>query len=236
MLGALLVCLPPHLLWKLSGRRSPWPRVFLGLAARAVGVDLRISGIPLTKDVFFACNHVSWMDILALGGATGTAFIAHDGIEKWPVIGWLAAQNNTIFVARERRRGVTEQVDVLRSALREHQPVTLFPEGTTGDGLTLLPFKPALFAVMMPPPRDLDVQPVYLDYGSTAAEIAWHGDEGAGANAARILGRKGKVRLTLHFLDPFDPEDMPDRKAIAAEARKRIEARLQPSLVPFPAV
>lgn len=232
----LLLCLLPHILWKLLGRRSPWPRLFLGLAARAVGVRVRISGSPLGKDVFFASNHVSWMDILALGGATGTAFIAHDGIEKWPVIGWLAAQNNTIFVARERRRGVNEQVGVLRAALREHQPVTLFPEGTTGDGVTLLPFKPALFAVMMPPPRDLDVQPVYLDYGGAASEIAWHGDESAGANASRMLGRKGHVQLTIYFLEPFDPEGLPDRKAIAAEARKRIEARLQPSLPPLPVV
>jgi lyso-ornithine lipid O-acyltransferase len=231
-----LLCLIPHILWKLARRQSPWPPLFLGLAARAVGVKVLVSGTPLKKDVFFASNHVSWIDILALGGATGTAFIAHDGIAGWPVVGWLAAQNNTIFVARERRRRVGEQVDALRTALRDHQPVTLFPEGTTGDGRTLLPFKPALFAVMMPPPRDMGVQPVYIDYGDKAAEIAWFGDEGAGANAWRIMGRKGKLLLTLHFLAPFDPAKLPDRKAMAAEARKRIEDRLQPFVPPLPVV
>src|SRR3546814_1742545 len=57
----------------------------------------------LPGDMFLIANHVSWIDILALGGATGTAFVAHDGIAAWPAIGWLAAQNNTLFVARERR-------------------------------------------------------------------------------------------------------------------------------------
>jgi 1-acyl-sn-glycerol-3-phosphate acyltransferase len=224
----LLLCLPPHLLWKLLRLHSRWPPLFLGMAARAVGARVTTAGDPRRGDVFFASNHVSWIDILALGGATGTAFIAHDGIEAWPVVGWLAAQNNTIFVARERRQDVGEQVGVLREALTRHQPVTLFPEGTTGDGVTLLPFKPALFAVMMPPPRALAVQPIYIDYGVAAAEIAWFGEETAGANAWRVLGRKGRLDLSLRFLDPFDPEDLPDRKAISAEARKRIEACLPP--------
>jgi 1-acyl-sn-glycerol-3-phosphate acyltransferase len=76
----------------------------------------------------------------------------------------------------------------------------------------------------MPPPRDLDIQPVWVDYGAVTGEIAWHGEESAGANAARLLKRKGTVQLTLHFLDPFDPEDFPDRKSVAEEARNRIVA------------
>ena len=73
------------------------------MAARAVGVRVRIAGQPHGGDMFLLANHVSWIDILAMGGATGAAFVAHDGIARWPVVGWLAAQNNTLFVARERR-------------------------------------------------------------------------------------------------------------------------------------
>jgi 1-acyl-sn-glycerol-3-phosphate acyltransferase len=146
----LLLCLFPHLLWKLTGRHSPWPRIFLGLCARAIGVSVRISGEPRHHDVFFIANHVSWVDILALGGATGAAFISHDGVAGWPLVGWLARQNNTIFVARGDRHAVREQVRHLHQALAGHQPVALFPEGTTSDGTGLLPFKPALLAGLMP--------------------------------------------------------------------------------------
>lgn len=228
LLGSLALCLPPHLLWKALGLRSPWPPRFLGLAARSVGARVRTTGTPLRRDVFFVANHLSWIDILALGGASGTAFIAKGEIQDWPAVGWLAAQNNTFYVARDRRNGVGAQVSTLREALAGHQPMALFPEGTTNDGTALLPFKASLFAVLMPPPRDLLIQPVYIDYGAAAPEIAWTDRESAGANATRLLERKGPLPLTLHFLEPFDPEDFADRKAISAEARKRIDACLPP--------
>lgn len=204
---------------------SRWPRRFLALAARSAGARVHVEGTPRRRDIFFIANHVSWLDILVLGGATGAAFISHDGVAGWPLVGWLARQNNTIFVARADRHGVRDQITALRAALEKHQPVALFPEGTTGDGGALLPFKPALLAGLMPPPRDLDIQPVWIDYGAAARDIAWHGEESAGANAKRLLERPGRLDVTLHFLDPFDPEDHPDRKAVADEARNRIMAR-----------
>lgn len=226
----LLLCLIPHILWKLLPFPSPWPRRFLGMAARSVGARTTVEGTPLAHDVFFIANHVSWIDILAIGGATGTAFISHDGVAGWPIVGWLARQNNTIFVARGDRHAVRDQISALHAALHSHQPVALFPEGTTSDGTGLLPFKAALLAGLMPPPRDLQIQPIWVDYGAATADIAWHGDEAPGTNAARVLARKGSVPLTLHFLDPFDPEDFPDRKAVAEEARNRIAARQSASL------
>lgn len=225
LLIALIVCLIPHLLWKLLRQHSPWPRIFMGLATRSVGARITINGTPLRHDVFFVSNHVSWIDIIALGATTGTAFISHDGVAGWLVIGWLAKQNNTIFVARANRHGVRDQIRTLHEALAQHQPVALFPEGTTSDGTGLLPFKPALLAGLMPPPRDLEIQPVWIDYGPDPASIAWFGEEAPGSNAARILARKNPLEVTLHFLEPFDPEDYPDRKAVAEEARKRILER-----------
>lgn len=178
------------------------------------------------EHLFLASNHISWIDILALGGATGAAFVAHDGVGKWPIIGWLAAQNNTILVARSDRRGVGGQVDALRAAIAGHQPLLLFPEGTTNDGRALLPFKPALFAVLTPPPRDLLIQPVHIDYGPAAPAVAWFGAEPALANVRRVLARKGPLDITIRLLEPFSPSDFADRKAVAAEARRRIEASM----------
>ncbi|MCP1469826.1 1-acyl-sn-glycerol-3-phosphate acyltransferase [Sphingobium sp. OAS761] len=227
LLTCMLLCLPPHLVWKLLRRPSPWPRLFLAMAARCTGTKVRMDGRAAQGNLFLLANHLSWIDILALGGATGAAFVSHDGVARWPVIGWLARQNNTLFVARERRGALTGQIDALRQAMLGHQPVALFPEGTTNDGLTLLPFKPALLSVLLPPPRAVMIQPVHLDYGADAAEIAWHGDEPAGANAMRVLGRRGRLTLTIRFLEPFDPAAYGDRKAIASEARVRIAASIE---------
>ncbi|WP_041208562.1 lysophospholipid acyltransferase family protein [Sphingobium quisquiliarum] len=231
--GSLLLCLLPHLIWRALGRRSPWPRLFLGMAARSIGARVRTEGHAFRGDSFIIANHVSWIDILALGGATGAAFVAHDGIAGWPVIGWLAAQNNTLFVARNRRGALAHQISGLRAALAGHQPVALFPEGTTSDGSGLLPFKPSLLAVLLPPPRAVMIQPVHIDYGAATADIAWHSDEAAGANARRLLERRGPLDVTLRFLEPFDPLQYPDRKQLAAVTSERIAASIARHLPPF---
>ncbi|MFT3964308.1 MAG: lysophospholipid acyltransferase family protein [Sphingobium sp.] len=227
LVALILLCVPLHLAARLVWRRSRWPRRFLAGAARLCGLRVGIVGTPLRQDVFFVANHVSWLDILALGGATGCAFVSRDDVGRWPVIGWLAAQNNTILVSRADRGGVHGQIGTLRTAMERHQPVALFPEGTTGDGHALLPFKPALFAVLLPPPRAIRVQPVLVDYGPATDDIAWTGDESAGANVLRVLNRRGRTRVTLRFLHPFDPGTHPDRKAIAAEVRARLEAEMR---------
>lgn len=210
------------------------------MAARSVGARVRVEGCRRSGDIFILANHVSWIDILALGGATGSAFVSKDDVARWPAIGWLAAQNNTLFVSRERRGALSSQIEALRDAMLGHQPIALFPEGTTGDGRTLLPFKPALLAVLLPPPRPVMIQPVHIDYGDATQDVAWIGEEAAGANAMRVLGRKGTVPVVIRFLDPFDPSACADRKAIAALARERIAqsiaAHQRPSAPHVPSV
>ena len=222
LVGALLLCLPLHGLSRLMGRRSRWPRRFLGLAARAAGVDTRIAGTPLPRDVLFVANHTSWLDILVLAGASGTRFVSKDDVARWPAIGWLASLNRTIFIARAERGQVRAQADTLASALADGQPVALFPEGTTGDGVALLPFRAALFAAVAPPPAGIRVQPVLIDYGTAAADIAWADPEGAAGNALRLFGRRGRVAATVRFLAPLDPAQLVDRKAIAEASRQAI--------------
>jgi 1-acyl-sn-glycerol-3-phosphate acyltransferase len=228
MVAALLVCLPFHYLWRLLGRRSPWPRRFLGWVARAAGMRVRVVGVPLERDVLFLANHLSWLDILVLAGASGTAFVAKAEVAATPVVGWLAGLNNTVFVARTERSAVRGQADALRSALASGQPVALFPEGTTDGGPGILPFRASLLAALFPPLPGVKVQPVALDYGEAAHDLAWVGDETGLANVRKVLTRPGTVPVTLHFLAPVDPADG-DRKALARTARDEIVEALGPS-------
>jgi lyso-ornithine lipid O-acyltransferase len=224
----LLFSLVPHGLWRLFRVDSPWPRILLRAVTHVCGANVRTRGMPLKHDVFFVANHQSWLDIPILGGTTGTAFVAHEGIARWPLIGWLAALNRTVFVARADRLGVSNQIATLRAAIGAGQPVAIFPEGTTDGGGTLLPFKPALLAVMAPPPRPMMLQPVLIDYGPDRADIVWVGEEPAPDNAWRVLGRRGRFDVQVDFLEPFDPSSCGDRKAIAAEARRRMLAASAP--------
>lgn len=230
MVAIIIPCLALHLCWRLLRLRSPWPRRFLGLIARICGARVTTHGERVRTAVFYAANHLSWIDICILGGASGTAFVAHDGVARVPVVGWLATLNNTIFVARADRLSVGAQVAAVRDALDAHQPIAIFPEGTTSDGQGLLPFKPALFAVMAPPPRPMLVQPVLLDFGPDSAALAWVGDEPGLDNARKLLARPGTFSVRISWLEPFDPAVVGDRKAIAREARERIRTALSASL------
>ena len=226
LIALLLVFVPLHYLYRVISYGSPFPMLFLRCAARVCGARVKVMGTHLKRDVFFVANHISWVDILALAGASGTAFVAKAELATAPVVGWLASLNRTVFVKREHRMGVAEQINALKEALVDNWSVTVFPEGTTTDGQSLLPFKTSMLSVLEPPPPGVLVQPVILDYGPVAEWIGWIGEEGGLNNAKRVLSRKGSFPVRLHFLEPFSPEDFKGRKAISIEARRRIEEAL----------
>ena len=226
LMALILVFVPLHYLYRLVAYGSPFPMLFLRYAARVCGAKVEVIGTHLRRDVFYVANHLSWVDILALAGASGTAFVAKAELAEAPVVGWLASLNRTVFVKREHRMGVAEQINALKEALVDNWSVTVFPEGTTTDGQSLLPFKTSMLSVLEPPPPGVLVQPVILDYGPVAEWIGWIGEEGGLNNAKRVLSRKGSFPLRVHFLEPFSPEDFRGRKAISLESRRRIEEGL----------
>lgn len=226
LIGLIAVFVPLHFLYRAFAYGSPFPMLFLRYAARVCGAKVEVIGTHLRRDVFYVANHISWVDILALAGASGTAFVAKAELEQSPVVGWLASLNRTVFVKREHRMGVAEQINALKEALVDNWSVTVFPEGTTTDGQSLLPFKTSMLSVLEPPPPGVLVQPVVLDYGPVAEWIGWIGQEGGLNNAKRVLARRGTFRLRLHYLEPFSPEDFRGRKAIGNESRRRIEEAL----------
>ncbi len=214
-----LACLPPHLLAKSVTGRSRWPRRFLGSAARICGVRRRIEGAPLEPHSLVIANHSSWLDILILGGI-GTAFVSKAEIERVPLIGWLADQNRTLYIARSERGDAHGQVRQIAAALAHPQPLAVFPEGTTGDGNPLLPFRSTLLAAVAPSPPGVTIRPVALDYGRDRDLIAWTSGEPALRNAMRVLGLSGTREVTVHLLDPLPASA--DRKALARTARGAI--------------
>jgi 1-acyl-sn-glycerol-3-phosphate acyltransferase len=226
----LVFLLPLHLVWQTLRLPSPWAMLFLRVATRALGVRVKVHGKSLRKDVFFVANHVSWHDIAILGGVTGTAFVAQDGVRSWPVIGWLAAQNRTVFVSRTDKQNVAGQISELRAAIAENWSVTLFAEGTTSDGRGLLPMKPSLFAALTPMPKPIMIQPVLLDFGKVGPDIAWLGEETGWESAWRALTQPGSYQVDVHYLEAFDPGQLADRKAICAKAREGLAAALSEKL------
>jgi 1-acyl-sn-glycerol-3-phosphate acyltransferase len=213
-----LICLPLHLLHKLASGPSPWPRRFLKGAAKALGVDVQVEGEPARPHTLLLPNHVSWLDIVVIGGATGCAFVSKDDLGS-PLVHWLADQNATVYVRRTHVKGAKDQAIALAKALESDKPVAVFPEGTTSPGTHLLPFRSTLLEAANYAGEDVVLRPVAIDYGAAAPDIAWC-QEPVLNNVRRVLGRKGRLPVTLRLLEPLDRSG--DRKRLAASARSAI--------------
>jgi 1-acyl-sn-glycerol-3-phosphate acyltransferase len=218
-------CAPLHIATKALNGRSSWPRRFLAAAAWLCGARIRIEGAHIRPHTLLVCNHTTWLDIPVLAAATGCAFVSKAELGH-PLVHWMAEQNYTLYVRRNHRRGAAQQAEAIRHRLMHRRPLALFPEGTTGPGTHMLPFRSALFEAVAPVPEGAIVRPVAIDYGDTAPELGWHEESGK-ENVLRILGRARAIRVTVRLLDPLPPMD--DRKALAHAAREAIADALASS-------
>jgi hypothetical protein len=125
MIAMLLVAIPLYYLCRLLLRHNPVPRLFLGGVAWLSGVRLTHRGEKVHRGAFLLVNHVSWIDIPAVAAATGAAFVGHDGLASMPLLKWLCAMNDTVFVARHDRASVAAQVAQVRDLGWSHYPMAL---------------------------------------------------------------------------------------------------------------
>lgn len=211
-----------HVATKLILRHSHWPRRFLSAAAWIAGARVRCDGRRIHRHTLLVSNHVSWLDILVLGGAVNCAFVSKEELGH-PLIHWLADQNDTVYVRRSHRKGAKEQTVAIAKALEGRKPVVLFPEGTTGPGSHLLPFRSTLLEAANFAAKDVSIRPVVVDYGAAAPEIGWWHESGKD-NVLRLLGRKGTLPVIVHILPPLDRAG--DRKQLTHQAREAIAERL----------
>ena len=144
---------------------TSFPRFYHRCCCRILGLRVRRIGEPTTaRPVLFAANHVSYLDITIFGSLIAGSFIAKREVARWPLFGWLAKLQRSVFIDRQVR-STLEQRDSIAGRLGAREALILFPEGTSGDGNRVLPFKSALFSVAdHAPSAPVTVQPVSIAY------------------------------------------------------------------------
>ena len=214
------------------------PHVYHRGVARLIGIRIRVHGAPERgRPLLLVANHVSWADIVVLSAVMPVSFIAKSEMVTWPVFGWLARAQRTVFVDRADRKRAAEQADRISRRLEGGDAMVLFPEGTTGDGTRVLAFNASLFAAPGNVLRRglverVHVQPVALRYGREQGMAL-------GRIGLRRVGWPGAVPLVPHLPDTiragaldvdvlFAPalpfERGTDRKQVSAAARETIRS------------
>ena len=114
-----------------------WSRQMLAI----LGVELLVQGTPPAHGpLLMVSNHMSWLDILVLNAAHPSRFVSKADVKSWPLLGSLITGAGTLYIERESRRDAMRVVHHMAERLRAGDVLTVFPEGTTGDGRALLPF------------------------------------------------------------------------------------------------
>lgn len=219
------------------GYAQRFPCVYHRYCCRVFGFDVQQLGtVSTARPVLFVSNHTSYIDIPVLGSLIDASFIAKAEISDWPFFGWLARLQRTVFVDR-RGRKVAGQRDEIVARLAAGDSLVLFPEGTSGDGRAVLPFKSALFAVAetaegAPP---LTVQPVSITYTrldglplgrALRPYLSWFGDMTLPPHLFAMLGL-GRVTAEVMFHPVLDQAAYPSRKALAEACRQIVAAGVE---------
>lgn len=192
-----------------------------------MGVALVVEGEPPRRGpLLLVANHVSWLDILVLNAGRPVRFVSKADVRRWPVLGALIMGAGTILIERERRRDAMRVAHHMAERLRAGEVLAVFPEGTTSDGATLLPFHGNLLEAAIV--TDAPVMPVGLQYrdprsGGRSDAPAFVGDTPLLASVWRTLRAEG-VQAVLRYGEPARSPGR-HRRQWAAELREAV-ARL----------
>ena len=159
---------------------------------RIWGIALEVRGQPvISGPTLLVSNHISWLDILVIHATRHCRFVSKSELREWPLIGTLATGAGTLYIERENRKDAKRMVNEMAHALKAGDVLAVFPEGTTGDGMGLLPFHANLIQSAID--ADAPIQPLALQFVDTQTNDI--------SMAARFVGEDtlaGSVWRTLN--------------------------------------
>ncbi len=198
-----------------------WNRHLFGI----FDLRIRVQGEPVATGHLTVANHVSWLDICLIAACERTRFVSKSEVRHWPIVGSLATAAGTFYLKRGRG-GSRPLITQLIPYLQDGGSLTLFPEGTTTTGESVLPFHSRLFAAAIESQRP--VQPVAIRYGRSrdGRNIApYVGDDTLLFNIMELLRNPG-LECEVVYLAPLMAGEL-DRNQLAEVAQAAIETALR---------
>ncbi len=216
------------------------PRGFHKLSCVFLGMRVTVIGHPeRTRPTLLVSNHISWTDVIAIGSVADLTFVSKSDIARWPVVGFMASMQKTIYVDRTRKRNATRTTREMANRLASGGNVLLFAEGQSDIGTHVLPFRSALVggaqtAMIESGARNVVIQPIAVAYThlqgmpvsrNERTMIAWIKSKSVGENIRDIL--VGSVKsVTIAFGEPKPLSEADNRKAITKACENEVRRML----------
>lgn len=203
--------------------RARWNRRFCRRIVRALGILVTVEGAFPESGVLIT-NHQTYMDITVLASLLPCVFVSKAEIAQWPIVGWMTKMAGTVFVERGRGGSAAAASVGMMAATGAGVPVIFFPEGTTSDGSSLLPFRGGLLAEARIAGLPVTIGVLHYTVAGPAGasvtdDVAYWGDRGLMEHVARFLTLEG-LQVAVRFAESPLPFQSGERKAAAAEARE----------------
>ena len=202
-------------------------------ALRIMGLTYHREGTPMRHPGAIVANHSSWLDIFTLNAGGRLYFVSKSEVAAWPGIGWLARATGTVFIRRDRAEAKS-QTKVFEDRLVAGHKLLFFPEGTSTDGLQVIPFKTTLFAPFFTQNLGdvLWVQPVTVLYiapdGREQSFYGWWGDMEFAPHFIYVIGQRKQGAVIVTYHAPLRVADFDNRKALALAAEMRVRGSTNP--------
>jgi len=200
--------------------RAMWMQHCARRLLRAFGVESQVTGTIPSRGLL-VCNHLSYVDILVIGAIAPAVFVAKREVKHWPVFGWFATMAGTLYVDRTKRSDAGRLAEEIQAVIDSGALVILFPEGTSSDGSTVLPFKSSLLepAARQKHPITAGLIGYELEDGDVSEEVCYWKDMTLVPHLINLLGKRGiRARLRLGQLNGGST----DRKELARQLHKKV--------------
>ena len=200
--------------------RARWLHRCCRRALRLLRIHVTVRG-PFPERGLIVANHLSYIDIVALSAALPCVFVSKMEVADWPLFGIFARLSGTLFLDRARRGAVGDMAAQMREVLAGNLPLVFFPEGTSTNGDTVLPFKTSLFepvAKLGCPVAAASIRYALSD-GSVRDEVHHWGAMKLAPHVLNLFGKR-RIDVTIRFGEPRARTG--DRKSIAGELHREV--------------
>ena len=203
------------------------------LLFKIIGVRIKFENPPQDKNKFYLyiSNHLSYLDVIIYSTYFPSLFVTSKEIKETPFLGQVCTMAACFFVERRNKKNLIREINALTSLLEKKIPVMIFPEATSTDGSSVLPFKSPLFKACVK--KETPILPFSLNYKkidqnpfdlSNRNIVCWYGDMPFLPHLWNML-RCRSIEATIVVSAPLY---LPDHRQLAIEAHKMISSNYKP--------